>query len=201
MQVLRTGLLLPAVALVAGCVSGSGGDPDTFTTESAFVETDAAGVFPGALDEAVIGTQLDEVGNIAARRAGVLTDDSGLVAEAGIFLSVPYAAAPAVGTVVYDGSYNVVALRNAELVGDNIETDNTFQGGAIELTAEFAAGTLTGSNLGGILDPFTLTGSVAANTVGGSVIWAGIARDLRRFIDADRMIGAFDGENDDTVYA
>ncbi|WP_292021455.1 hypothetical protein [Maritimibacter sp. UBA3975] len=100
------------------------------------------------------------------------------------------------GGATYDASYRVVQLSNVKKSGSTLTADTLIDSGLITLTADFDAGTLTGSS--GDLD---VAGLILVNDLNGAVSFRSVAGALDGEIGADGVLGAFHGSTGGTVYA
>ena len=87
-------------------------------------------------------------------------------------------------------------IENINLSGDIITGRAGRESGVINLTADFDAGTLTGST-GGL----EVNGRMTGSDLGGGVSYRGVRGGLDGLVGSDQAIGAFHGNNADLIYS
>lgn len=149
-----------------------------------------------------------------AFEAGVLSDNTGLVANANILtggaLGFVLSDAPASGMATLQSTYNAVRLSNPTVTNGQVEVTTTRSRNApITLTADFTpAGlaTLTGTDgtltVDGTFSALDITNSRFGNgSLNGTVTYQGITGDLTGFVGGAETIGAFAGQDDSSVFS
>ncbi len=98
------------------------------------------------------------------------------------------------GQIVYDSTYQVLEYVD---VASN-PTDHTFTRGEINVLADFTGNTITADD--GL---FVLEGTLSdvSQNFDGTVTWRGIEGEIDGQISDERLLSAFQGSDDDTVFA
>lgn len=126
------------------------------------------------------------------------TDTDTAVAYAGVNAGSDVGTTLLAGTATYTAEYEVVQLDNIRIVNGNVTGDTRVENRPIELTADFGAGTVTGTDSQGNL---TVAGTLVGSAMGGAVNYRGTNGDLDGEIGNDGVVGAFHGSSSDMVYA
>ena len=172
-------------------------------TNSGFRTPNASGIITGGVDndgQAIRRSFSDGAGGGFAFAGG--TNDDGLAAFAGIIPATTGGAA-LTGDATFSATFTAYQITGINLSdfgnGEGfISGQPDIVSDAIQLTADFANGRLTGTSNGGEL---SVNGSFAGTDLGGSVTYLSVGGELDGVIGADRTVGAFHGNDEDTIFA
>ncbi len=149
------------------------------------------------------GSLSDPDGNVTSYKIGI--DPDGLdqfIAISGKQLSpTDLEDMPPSGQATYEGRYDVLFIENitAKETSKNIYQLIGVQGshtGTIALDADFENGTLTGQD-----QDLSIDATLEGNTVTGSATYKSVKGDLDGHITSDNTIGAFHGNDAETVFS
>lgn len=182
-----------SLILAAGLLSACATIGDEDHTRSAF----SSG--PATLNNQQIGDIGSAIGSVTYRSG---TNSTGAGAFADLFL-IDTDLTPGSGTATYYSSYEIVGIENINFTETSATTgfitgSNFSDSGNITLSANFAAGTLTGAD--GDLS-VNGTHSAGSTNLGGSVTYRGVKGSLDGALDVDSLIAAFHGNTDAIVFA
>ena len=113
-------------------------------------------------------------------------------------------------SATYTGTFELALIDLILVLGDSVQGSSTFDRGNISLTADFNAGTLTGSGTGLDLGSFSLLlngnqlsvdGTLNGTALSGTVTYDGVTGPLQGLVGSDEAIGAFHGHNDSQLFA
>lgn len=189
-----------ALVALAACSDSDGDNPFdgigtvTLTTTSALVTPAADGTISHSLTDtkqvAVIDASDDGFGAVVGADGTVLT------AQAGTVVTSALADAPISGTADWTGDYALIKSEAVLDANDAVSSTWTEESGAITLSADFDARTLTGSQ-----GSLTVDGTYTGQILGGTVTVDGIDGTLDGTIGATKAIGAFHGTDADSAFA
>ena len=131
-------------------------------------------------------------------------DGDGLRGYAGIINGTGVTAPPTSGTASMSGSYALAGIANIYEYGSGYNQTTVAgtpftDGGSITLTADYGAGTLTGS--AGFSYPITVNGTISGTTLRGTVTYDGVTGPLEGLVGAIEAVGAFHGNSDTQLHA
>ncbi|MFT6451879.1 MAG: hypothetical protein ACJA06_001366 [Halocynthiibacter sp.] len=164
-------------------------------THSNFSTPNSVGVYSTALSSQLTGRDTAPDGDGYGYRVGSRSG-TGLIGQSGIIPGTSVAAAPASGSVVYSGRYELAQIQNIDISGSRIYGHSSLYSRSISLTADFDGNTLSGT--GGNL---SVDGAISNGNLSGNVTYKGVNGALDGVIGADRAVGAFHGNSADTIYA
>lgn len=114
--------------------------------------------------------------------------------QAGIFIETVVIAPPAAGIAEWTGTYGGIHVYDISSNNDHVVGSEVSFGQHIVLTADFGAGTLSGST-----SDLTIAGTFDDKHLGGTVTHDGLVADLDGMIGADIVVGAFHGTDADEL--
>lgn len=164
-------------------------------TLSSFAEVTPTGFIVTDVTGGATQSNIDFTGSGFAYAAGSVYGD-GLKAVSGITTSSSVAPAPAAGSTVFSGRYELFQVDGISLSGSQITGFRTQQTGSINLTANFGTGTLTGSS-----GNLSIDGRFSGEDLKGDVTYRGVDGDLTGLVGSDKAVGAFHGNDADLIYA
>lgn len=164
-------------------------------TLSSFTSPSASGNISGDLSGNPTGVRIDSSGDGFAYTAGSI-DGEGLSAQAGLVAGTTVNFHPSEGTGTYEGVYELVQVSAISVSGDRISGFTSPRNGTITLTADYLAGTLTGS-----ADSLEVDGVMDGRTLGGTVTYRDVRGQLSGLVGGDKTVGAFHGNDEDLIYA
>jgi hypothetical protein len=171
-------------------------DPDTLSVQSSFVTPGTDGTFSSTLDNVRGKRDIDASGNGYAYQVGTIDSSLTLTANAGTVSASTLSTPPTTGTTTLRGTYSAETYLNARVESGAITGDRLSHAGTLQLTADFANNTLTGSDA-----DLTVNGTISSGTLSGTVTFSGITGDLSGNMGATQAIGAFHGTTTDGVMA
>ncbi len=191
------------VALLSACGGGSNAP-----TLSGFANV-TGGTVDVELNQTIRRTTQDAAVGLTAYAVGI-TDDQ-IAGFSGIQGGANVGAVQTTGTATYDSRFGVAVV-------DNVNRSETFISGTpavanerpITLTADFDAGTLTGTGVATGLATLDVNATIDGQTLGGSAtvthtvqaLPAGVVNAaVQGQIGTTGVIGAFNGSDDNTVVA
>lgn len=183
--------LLVVGSLLAACSSRQ-----EQATNSSFATPDSSGSFSAPLGSAATRVVKDANGEGYAYQVG--TDSRGLAGQSGLLPGTTTQPWASTGTATFKGTYNLLEVSGIGISNDRISGVRSASGGSITLTADFAKNTLTGTSSGGLL---VVNGAMTGNAMGGTVTYKGVAGDLTGVAGTDQAFGAFQGNNENLIYA
>lgn len=170
-------------------------------TQSEFVTLASDGSMDTGLDDVRYSEQFtDGTGNGYTVEIGV---DEGLMsggfrASVGMLPSTSMGDLPGASSVVFSGSYNLAHMERISSSFPTIVGYRRSVSGPINLTADFAAGTLSGAgtylDVNGTFDDTNLNGTV-------TYTYSDLTGELDGTIGGDGAVGIFHGHTDDEIFA
>jgi hypothetical protein len=157
-----------------------------------------AGEVASTLVNTNVGNEIDADGNGYAFVTGLFPDDPGAAGFAGITDTTDLGTQPTTDSATMTGTYRLTQLDGLALNANDrpTATSTRSESDQITLTADFEAATLTGTQ-----GDLSIDGTMDAGVLSGTVTFDGLEGTLRGAIGATDAVGAFDGADDDTVYA
>lgn len=200
MTVLRLTLVATALTALTAC-----GLSQEAATSSGFRTPSASGVLTSGIDvsQRRTSTLSDNNGGGVAMVSGTRGDD-GFAAYAGVIPGTDVGASGVSGSATFVGRYRAAQIvdinltKTSNTTGFLTGTSNIF-GDDITLTADFDAATLTGTSDNQVLSVNGQIGS--GTTLGGSVRYLGVSGVLQGVVGVDGAVGAFHGNNAETIFA
>ncbi len=192
---------LSATLLLSGCEETTLFD-DQNVVLLAPVSGDALVTDAGEVDAILVntnvGNEIDADGNGYAFVVGLDPDDPRAAGFAGITETTDLGTLPTVDSATMTGTYRLTQLDGLTLnANDRPSAASTrSESNQITLTADFEAATLTGTQ-----GDLSIDGTMEAGALSGTVTFDGLEGDLRGAVGPTQAVGAFDGADDDTVYA
>jgi len=179
--------------LAVGCLWLAGcGDPVKL---SGFVTPDASGNINADIENNIQSGQVT-IGLEGVAWTSGSSENEGFKAFSGIIPGTEVAAAPTSGVVNYTGTYEVGGTGLITRLDGIILGASFVDSGAINLTGDFDAGTLTGTS-----GQLVVNGTITDTTVAGTVTYQGQNGTLAGLAGADQTFGVFHSNSDDLVYA
>lgn len=175
-------------------------------TNSGFRTPSASGVMSGGVDndsQRSATFLFSSTGGGVSMESGTVGDD-GFAAYAGIIPGTTVGSGGLTGTATYRGTYRALDITDINL-SKTSSSSGFLTGqpglttGAITLTANFNGSTLTGTSDDTVL---SVAGQVGTGTsLSGTVRYLGVNGQLRGLVGSTGAVGAFHGNNADTIFA
>ncbi|MEM6384638.1 MAG: hypothetical protein AAF718_00230 [Pseudomonadota bacterium] len=206
-----TSLLLALTGILAAC-GGGGGSLSSDATLSSF-GTVVGGQIDATLTDEENNSVSDPDVGLVAYVTGLDVDEGTAVARSGIAAGRTVGAPVTTGTATYNGTYAVGIIDRVNRTSTSIFGLQGQSAGNVALNADFDAATLTGTGasvvgvttdiiVDGTISGQALTGNVTLNhDLGGTAVPSTLNTSLTGSIGATGVIGAFQGNDFNTVAA
>lgn len=194
-----------AIALLQAC----GGSEAVDGTSSGFQKPAFFGDLQGIDDVSFSDDGYSYVtGNRYQHEVGS-TEGKGLLAHAGIVAGASVSRVPTSGVARMSGSFTVTAVQDIHAEGGLASGFATRDSGNITLTADFGAGTLTGSSRGQNLifsdyhngNSISVNGRFSGNDLNGTVSYNGVSGPLDGLIGENEAIGVFHADRGSQIHS
>jgi len=188
-----TFLIVAPLLAITACSSGR--------THSGFQTPSNTGDIAPSLTSARRGSDITLSGDgyayaVGLGDVGLLGKSNQFAGYAGIVPTTTVSTPPTTGSATWNGTYEVGKIDGFTSSGDTISAVSHLYGNTISLTANFASGTLIGSN--GFL---SVNGNFTGSTLSGSVDYIGTGGALTGLVGATGAVGAFHGHDSNNVFA
>ena len=191
---------LAGIATLAACGSQTA-DP----TNTGFATPSSAGTL-SVLDSVTRDGDVTSpiTGNTYAFQVGSI-EGRGLQGFAGIAPGATVQEATGSEVATLNGTFQVGVIDSVNTSGSLVSGTATSDIGGISLTADFGAGTLTGSGSG--INPslngntLEIDGTINGDKLSGSATYMGVTGPLDGLVGTDEAIGVFHGHTDNQLHA
>ena len=138
-------------------------------------------------------------GNGYGYELGTVSKD-GFHAYSGIVPGASVSAQPATGSASYTGRYEVAIISGVTTNGAMAQGFTSIDTGALRLTADFDAGTLSGDSTSG-RNALSMNGTFDGTALTGTARYNGVSGPLSGLVGGNEVIGAFHGHDDSQAHA